>query len=116
MHTFIFYYFKFFKKEIAKSEERVAKTRAARQIRLDDLKAVFGNPAGARVLKWLFELCWEGESIFTASSEIYNRSGKQEVGLILRHDILEADHEIYFKYLKQKTQEIILEQEGRKQP
>lgn len=80
-------------------KEAARKERDKREDEINDMKAVLATPEGRRVMYRILEHCGILKSIWTPSAEIHFRAGRQDAGLFLMSEIVQADDKALTGYL-----------------
>jgi hypothetical protein len=81
------------------------KERFVKRNELDDIRIVLSTPNGRRCLWKILEESHVFESVWHPSALIHYRSGAQDVGLILRNKIIEANLEAYLTMERENLKE-----------
>lgn len=88
-------------KQQAKQQDKIDKLETI-QLK-SDIKSVFDNPAGRRVLNRLLSICEIYNDTFTGNSRTFFLEGKRSVGLEILDMVMETDVEIYIQTLRENS-------------
>lgn len=89
-------------KQHLKSQDKLDR-QELQQIK-SDVRTVFDNPAGRRILDKILAMCEIYNDTFTGNSRTFFLEGKRSVGLEILEMIMETDVEIYIKTLRENKE------------
>jgi hypothetical protein len=89
-------------KQVKRAEE---KQQTKREMELNDLHHVLGNPRGRRFVWRLLEKCRVFNTVWEPSAKIHYNSGQQDIGHFIMSEIVEADEKYLLDMMKENKKE-----------